>query len=98
MEGPIRAKEERDKKIGEIDDIIKSLLNMIIMGQLNYLNGKNMKENQSDDVQNSLSTVSGEIEERLEKLGAIKKNKDIKYNLKIKFETFRFLRLFYVTS
>jgi len=32
MEGPIRAKEERDKKIGEIDDIIKSLLNMIIMG------------------------------------------------------------------
>jgi len=57
-----------------------------------------MKENQSDDVQNSLSTVSGEIEERLEKLGAIKKNKDIKYNLKIKFETFRFLRLFYVTS
>ena len=86
MEGPIRTKEERDKKIGEIDDKIKLLSNMSIVGYLNYLNGKNNKENQSDDDENSLSTVSGEITERLEKLGAtIKKNKDIKYNLKIKF-------------
>ena len=86
MEGPIRSKEERDKKIREINDKIKLLSNMSIVGYLNYLNGKNIKENQSDDDENSLSTVSGEIEERLEKLGAIiKKNKDIKYNLKIKF-------------
>ena len=78
---------ERDKKIGEIDDKIKLLLNMPIVGYLNYLNEKNIKENQSDDDDEiSLFSVSGEIEERLEKLGAIiKKNKDIKYNLKIKF-------------
>ena len=62
MEGPIRIKEERVKKIEEIDDKIKLLSNMSIVGYLNYLNWKNIiKENQSDDNENSLSTYSGEI-------------------------------------
>ena len=65
MEGPIRSKEERDKKIREINDKIKLLSNMSIVVYLNYLNGKNIKENQSDDDDEiSLFSVSGEIEER----------------------------------
>ena len=44
---------------------------MSLKDYLNYLNGRDKKENQNNDDENSLFTVSGEIEERLEKLEAI---------------------------
>ena len=70
-EGPARTKEERDKKIIEIDSKNQKILKMSLKDYLNYLNGRDKKENQNNDDENSLFTVSGEIEERLEKLEAI---------------------------
>lgn len=86
VQGPERAREERDQKIKEIDGKIELISKMPIKQYLNYLNEKNKKfENKNED-ESSLSTISEEIEERLKKLEEIiKRNKNIKYNLKIKF-------------
>ena len=80
MEGPERTKDERNKKIKEIDEKIESILNMSLIEYLNHLRGKDLKKEEYID-ENSLSTVPEEIEERLEKFGVIiKNNKKIKYN------------------
>ena len=85
MEGPERTKDERNKKIKEIDEKIESILNMSLIEYLNYLRVKDLKKEENID-ENSLSTVPEEIDERLEKFGVIiKNNKKIKYNLNFKF-------------
>ena len=85
-EGPERAKDERDKIIKKIDDKIDSLLKMSLVQYLNYLRSKDTKEKEEISDENSLSTISEEIEERLEKFKEIiKKNKKIKYKLKLGF-------------
>lgn len=58
---------------------------MSLRDYLNYLNGINIKKKEEYNEENSISTID-EFEERLDKIGAlIKNNRNIKYNLKIKF-------------
>ena len=44
VEGPERAKDERDKKIKEIDEKIDSISKMSLIQYLNYLKGKDYKK------------------------------------------------------
>ena len=65
--------------------MIESVSNMSLREYLNHINGKNIKSEEKNDEENSLSTID-EIEKRLEKMEAIiKRNRNIKYNFKIKF-------------
>ena len=85
VEGPVRAKEEKEQKIKEIEIMMESVSNISLREYFNYINGKNIKSEEKNDEENSLSTID-EIEERLEKMEAIiKRNRNIKYNFKIKF-------------
>ena len=84
IDGPTRTKDERDKKIKEIEEKIALVTKMSLRDYLKYLNGKIIKNKDEDNEENSVSTID-EFEERLDKIGTFIKNKNIKYNLKIKF-------------
>ena len=60
IEGPERAKEERDKKIREIDEKIDSILKMSLFQYLNHLRGKDKK------MKIQMKILTNEEEERLE--------------------------------
>ena len=84
IDGPTRTKDERDKKIKEIEEKIALVTKMSLRDYLKYLNGKIIKSKDEDNEENYVSTID-EFEERLDKIGTFIKNKNIKYNLKIKF-------------
>ena len=85
-QGPERKKNERDKKIRDIEDRIELISKMSLRQYLDYSRKKEEKEDADNNDECSLSTLSEEIEERLNKLKEItKQNKNIKYNLKINF-------------